>query len=334
MKKVDKNSPVEVISIYDVDDFSIGHDTDTENITGCTVIVCNNSTKAASGSDVRGGAPGTRNLDIISPLCGAETCHAVVLSGGSCYGLNASGGVEKCLEERGIGIELPSAIVPIVAQAIIYDLYIGNPNVRPDVDMGYRACENAFKREKHPDGNIGAGIGATCGKLLSLDKKKRMKSGLGTYCLKKGDLFVGAVMVVNPCGDVYDPSTNKIIAGALDKTGKNFADTEKYILENFDTAETLNENTTIGCIITNAILTRPQAHKIAACSQNGMARTIRPVHTMADGDTMFCMTSNEVEASLNLVSTMAVIAAENAILNSVRYAESLDEYISGKDLSK
>ena len=332
MKKVDGKSPVEVIDIYDVEDFSIGHETDKENITGCTVIVCNNREKATAGSDVRGGAPGTRNIDIIKPMNGFEACQAVVLSGGSCFGLNAAGGVEKALEEKGIGLDFATVVLPIVVQAIIFDLAIGSPDVRPDFDMGYRACQNAFKREKHPDGNVGAGVGATVGKILGPDRI--VKSGLGTYCLKKGDLFVGAVMCVNACGDVYDPDTGKMLAGALDDTGRAFADTEKFIIENFATDEFFMGNTTIGCVLTNAKLNRAQAHKIAAWSHDGLARVIRPVHTMADGDTMFCMTSGEVEATMNLVGTMAVIAVENAIANSVRYAETLGGFKSMKDINK
>jgi L-aminopeptidase/D-esterase-like protein len=164
--------------------------------------------------------------------------------------------------------------------------------------------------------------------------KRGMKGGLGTYCLKKGDLFVGAVMTVNACGDVYDPDTHKILAGALDETGTAFANAEQFILDNFTTNEFFFGNTTIGCVITNAALTRPQAHKIAAWSHDGLARVIRPVHTMADGDTMFCMTSGDVEASMNLVGTMSVIAVENAIANAVRYADSLGGIKCMKDIVK
>ena len=334
MKKVGKNTKTEVIDIYDVEDFSIGHDVDMENITGCTVIVCNNREKSTAGSDVRGGAPGTRNIDIIKPQCCFEACQAVVLSGGSCFGLNAAGGAEKCLEEHGIGLDFISVTLPIVVQAIIYDLDIGSPNVRPDFDMGYRACQNAFKRERHPDGNVGAGVGATCGKSLGTGSDRAMKSGLGTYCLKKGDLFVGAVMNVNAGGNIYDPNTHEMLAGVLDDTGNGLVDAEKFILDNFDTNDTFVGNTTIGCIITNAVLNRAQAHKIAAWSHDGMARAVRPIHTMSDGDTMFCMATGEVEAAMTLVGTMAVTAVENAIASAVRNAESLGGFKSMKDINK
>lgn len=330
MKRINENIPAEVISIYDVEDFSIGHDADTENITGCTVIVCNNREKATAGSDVRGGAPGTRNLDLIKPQSSFESCSAVVLSGGSCFGLNAAGGVEKCLEEKGIGIDFVSVILPVVVQAIIFDLEVGSSAARPDFDMGYRACQNAFKRERHPDGNIGGGIGASCGKMLGPDRG--MKTGLGTYCLRKGELFVGAVMVVNPGGDVCNPATGQILAGALDETKTAFANSEKTILNRFGSDDSLSGNTTIGCVITNAALTRSQAHKIAAWSHDGLARSIRPVHTMLDGDTMFCMASGEVEASMLLIGTMAVTAVENAIANAARHAEPLGGLKCMKDI--
>jgi L-aminopeptidase/D-esterase-like protein len=238
--------------------------------------------------------------------------------------------VEKALEEKGIGLDFVSIVLPIVVQAIIFDLEIGTSHVRPDFDMGYRACQNALKREKHPDGNVGAGIGATCGKMLG--PGRAMKAGLGTYCLKKGDLFVGAVMTVNACGDVFDPETNEILAGALDEKGTGFVDAEKFIVKNFTTNEFHMGNTTIGCVITNAALNKEQAHKIAAWSHDGLARTIRPIHTMADGDTMFCMTSGEVEASMNLVGTMSVIAVENAIANAVRHADTLGGFRSVKEI--
>lgn len=328
MKKVNNNDKVEQINIYDLEDFSIGHEEDKDAITGCSVVICNNRDNLVGGSDVRGGAPGTRTLDIYKPMNGFPSCHAVVLSGGSLFGLNAAGGAEKFLEEKGIGEPFVIVDLPVVSQAIIFDLAIGASDVRPDADMAYRACENAYKGIDYKDGNVGVGIGATIGKLSSPDMI--MKSGLGTCCYKKGDLYVGAVMGVNAIGNVVDPKTAETIAGMMGPDGK-FIDAEQFALDNLSTEDFDMGNTTIGVVVTNAKLTNPQAHKIAAWSHDGIARAIRPVHTMSDGDTMFAMATGEVEASMNLVGTMAVKAVEQAIVNAATNAESLGGYKSRKE---
>lgn len=328
MKTVNRTDRVEEISIYDIKDFSIGHEEDKEAITGCSVIICNNRENLVAGSDVRGGAPGTRTLDIYKPMNGFPACHAVVLSGGSLFGLNAAGGAEKYLEERGIGEPFVMVTLPVVSQAIIFDLAIGSCDVRPDEAMAYRACENAYKGIKYEDGNVGVGIGATVGKLSAPDMI--MKSGLGTCCYKKGDLYVGAIMGVNAVGNVVDPKTSETIAGMMGKDGK-FIDAEQFALDNLTTEDFDSGNTTIGVVITNAKLTNPQAHKIAAWSHDGIARAIRPVHSMSDGDTMFAMATGEVEACMNLVGVMAVQAVEQAIVNAVKGAESLGGYKSRKE---
>ena len=328
MKKVNKHDKFEEIDIYGLDDFSIGHEEDKEAITGCSVVICDNRDNLVAGSDVRGGAPGTRNLDIYKPMNGFPACHAVVLSGGSLFGLNAAGGAEKYLEEKGIGEPFVVVNLPVVSQAIIFDLAIGSTDVRPDEDMAYRACENAYKKIKYTDGNVGVGIGATIGKLCTPDMM--MKSGLGTCCYKKGDLYVGAIMGVNAVGNVVDPGTSETIAGMMGEDGK-FIDAEQFVLDNLSTEDFDSGNTTIGVVVTNAKLTNPQVHKIAAWSHDGIARAIRPVHTMSDGDTMFTMATGEVEASMNLVGTMAVKAVEQAIVNAASSAESLGGYKSRKE---
>lgn len=330
MKKVEQNDKLEVINIYDLEEFSIGHDADMDAITGCTVILANKTENLVAGSDVRGGAPGTRNLDIIKPMNGMESCQAVVLSGGSLFGLAATTGVEKCMEEQNIGLPFVNVTLPVVCQAILFDLAIGRKDVRPDADMGYRACQNALKRETHRDGNVGAGVGATVGKISS--PEQMMKSGLGTYCYRRGDLFVGAVVACNAIGDVVDPDSQEILAGALDKSLKAFLNTENFISENITTEDFYMGNTTIGCVVTNAKLTRPEAHKIAAWSHDGLARAIRPTHTMSDGDTMFCMATGEVPVAMNLVGTLAVKAVENAIASAVKNAESLGGFKSRKEI--
>ena len=330
MKKVERSDNLEVISVYDLEEFSIGHDVDPEAITGCTVIMANKLDGLVAGADVRGGAPGTRNLDIYKPMNCYDSCQAVVLSGGSLFGLDAASGVEKCMEEHGIGLPFVNVTLPVVSQAILFDLTIGSKDIRPDSAMGYRACQNALKREHHPDGNVGAGIGATVGKISS--PAQMMKSGLGTWCYKRGDLFVGAVVACNAIGDVVDPDTHEIIAGALDDSLKNFLNTEEFIGENITTEDFFMGNTTIGCVITNAKLTNNQAHKIAAWSHDGIARAVRPTHTMSDGDTLFCMATGDVPCAMNLVGTLAVKAVEHAIASAVRNADSLGGFKSRKEI--
>jgi L-aminopeptidase/D-esterase-like protein len=330
MKTINRNDPLETVNIYDLEDFRIGHEADGENITGCTAIICTNTEHLTAGADVRGGAPGTRNLDIIQPMNCFDACQAVVLSGGSLFGLGASSGVEKYMEEQGIGLPFVNVTLPVVCQAILFDLAIGSKDVRPDADMGYRAAANAFMGFKYRDGNVGAGMGATVGKIGS--PAWMMKSGLGTYCYKRGDLYVGAVMAVNAIGDVVDPDTHEIVAGALNDSGTGFRDTERFLAENLTTEDFFMGNTTIGAIITNARLSCPQAHKIAAWSQDGIARAVRPAHSMSDGDTMFCMASGCVDVAMNVVGTLAVMAVERAIVSAVTHAESLGGFRSRKEI--
>lgn len=328
MKQVRVTDEIREISVYDLEDFCIGHAQNNEAVTGCTAIICNRLDTLVAGADVRGGAPGTRNLDIMKPMNSYPGCQAVVLSGGSLYGLAAASGVEKYLEEKGIAFSIGPWLVPVVSQAIIFDLDIGDSNVRPDAEMGYAAAKDAFKKKKYDDGNVGAGIGATIGGNYG---EKRMKGGLGTFCYKKGDLFVGAVMTVNCWGSVYDPVTGELVASPIDADGERMR-LEPYLMEHLgDNDIPDNGNTTIGCIITNAKMDRGQAHKLAALAQDGLARAIRPVHTMSDGDTMFALSSGEIEASFKLVGILAVNVVQNAILNAVKNSESLDGNIGYKD---
>ncbi len=321
---------VEEIQLSEIKDFLIGHEQDYKGATGCTVIICNKMEHAVTGVDVRGGLPGGRHLDNLDPRNDPDACNAVLISGGSSYGLNAAGGVERFLEDNGIGYQIRDIIIPYVTQAIIFDLCVGDSKSRPDEDMAYKACQNAFLKKPWKDGTIGAGTGATVGKILGL--QSAMKGGLGSFCLKKGDLYVGAIMVVNAIGDVIDPSTSEIIAGALNTKKNKFIDTEKYILEHFESENAEKGNTTIGVIITNAKLTKSQASKISSVGHCGMARTIKPVHTMSDGDMLFTMATGEVEASMMLVEVMAVKCIENAILNAVKKAAAIENIICYKDL--
>ncbi len=310
---------MEFIRLGDIEGIAIGHDHNLEAATGCTVIICANG--AVAGVDVRGGAPGTRETDLLNPVNMIEKVHAVLLAGGSAFGLDAATGVMNFLEEKGIGFDVGLTKVPIVPGAVLFDLAIGSFNIRPDKEMGYRAANSASPGEDR-QGNIGAGAGATVGKYYGFPRS--MKSGLGTCCVRAGQLKVGAIVVVNCFGDVIDPETGKIIAGTLSDNRKEFANTEKEMIANYDNINNaFAENTTIGAVITNANLTKAQASKIASMSQNGFARTIRPAHTMYDGDTIFTMATGETYADVNTVGLLATKMMETAVINAVKKAESL-----------
>lgn len=301
-------------SITDVEGILVGQAADQEALTGCTVVICPQG--AVAGVDVRGGAPGTRETDALHPLNLVDRAHGVVLAGGSAFGLDAAGGVMKYLEEQNIGFDVGITKVPIVAAAVLFDLGIGDHRVRPDAAMGYRAAAHAGSGPV-PEGNAGAGTGATVGKIQG--QGKAMKSGQGTAALRVGELVVGALVAVNAWGDVVDPLSGEIIAGAL--TGeKTFLDTEKYLRESpFSPTGGLG-NTTIGVIATNAHLTKAQAAKVAQQTHDGYARAIRPVHTLLDGDTTFCLSTGQVQADVNQVGSLAAQVMAQAIGRAVSQA--------------
>jgi len=268
------------ISVYDIEGFKIGHEEDLAAATGCSVIICEKG--AIAGVDVRGGAPGTRETDLLDPVNLVQKIHSVVLAGGSAFGLDASSGVMKYLEERGIGFDVGVTNVPIVSSAVLFDLGIGSSKLRPDKAMGYRACLKSEDNIKYKDGNIGAGTGATIGKIAG--PAYSMKGGLGTFALQVGDLKIGSLVAVNCLGDVYD--NGKIVGGSLSDDKGSFIDTEKIMIEKYDKSKNLfSGNTTIGVVITNAKLNKAEAKKIASMAHNGYGRAIRPAHTMFDGDT-------------------------------------------------
>lgn len=254
------------IGFHEIEGIRIGSAANEEGATGCTVIICEKG--AVGGVDVRGGAPGTRETDLLNPLNLVEKVNAVVLAGGSAFGLDASTGVMAYLEERGIGMDVQVTKVPIVCSAVLFDLTCGSPFIRPDKKMGYDACKASEGCPEVISGCYGAGTGATVGKLLG--PEYAMKGGLGSCCIQTGDLKVGAIVAVNCLGDVIDPDTGKIIAGLYDKNKKVFLNTELSMIERYDNKKNLfSGNTTIGCIATNAILTKPQANKAASMAHNG-----------------------------------------------------------------
>ncbi len=305
------------ISITDVKGIKIGHAQSIEGGTGCTVILCEDG--AYAGVDVRGGGPASRETELLKPVNLVEQIHAVMLSGGSAYGLDAGSGAMQYLEEKGKGFDVGVGVVPIVCGASLFDLVVGDPKCRPDKAMGYEACIKASS-DKPAEGNIGAGTGATVGKFLGMDYM--MKSGLGTYALQIGDLIVGAIVAVNALGDVIDVDSGKRLAGILNKEKSAVYDTERTMYEEYDKNRSVfSGNTTIGCIVTNARLSKTQANKIASIAHNGFARAIRPVHTMADGDTIFVLATGEAEVMPDAVGALSAEVMAKAINRAVMAAE-------------
>ncbi len=319
---------MEKASFSDLKGIRMGHAQNLEAGTGCTVIICDKG--ATPGVDVRGGAPGTRETDALDPVNLVDKVHAVVLSGGSAFGLDASAGVMAYLEEQGVGFDVGVTKVPIVAQAVLFDLLTGTHTIRPDREMGLAACHNATS-EDGPEGNVGAGTGACVGKLLGMDTA--MKSGLGVSMIGQGDLLVGAVMAVNCLGDVVDPKTGKTLAGLLNSDKKSFASTENVMSGFFDQENLFSGNTSIGVVMTNANLRKSQATKIASMAHNGIARTMSPAHTMVDGDTLFVMATNEQIAEPSVVGMMAARAVEQAVIRAITQVDSLYGLTSYREVS-
>jgi L-aminopeptidase/D-esterase-like protein len=306
----------------------VGHAQDEQALTGCTVVLCEGG--ATGGVDQRGGAPGTRQTDALRTIHLVQQVHAVVLAGGSAFGLDAATGVVRYLEERGVGLDVRVARVPIVPAAILFDLGIGRADIRPDAAMGYQACLDAERGAPPAEGNVGAGMGATVGKILGIERA--MKAGLGSAALRVGGgVIVGAIAAVNAFGDVIDPCTGRIIAGARKiyeeptlADGDEFADTlqvMKTLARRGELRFGGQRNTVIGVIATNARLDKEQANKVAQMAHDGLARTIRPAHTMLDGDTIFTLATGQRKADVNTVGAFAAEAFAQAILRGVHAAK-------------
>ena len=302
--------------ITDIPNIRVGHDTNLEAGTGCTVIICD--TPAVGGIDVRGGAPATRETDLLRPLNMVEGVHAILLTGGSAFGLDAASGVMRYLAERNIGFDVGVAKVPIVPAAAIFDLGFGSASVRPDADAGYRACEQATS-DPVAQGNIGAGTGATVGKLLG--PGFMMKGGLGSASMRMDDgTLVGAIVAVNAFGDVIDPQTQQVIAGTRNPLG-GFIASNPF------------GNTTIAVVATSASLSKDSANKVAQMAHNGLAQAIRPAHTMFDGDTVFALalgTASQVGTTqataalqVSIIGAAAATTLARAIIKAVRNATEL-----------
>ncbi|MBC8418093.1 MAG: P1 family peptidase [Proteobacteria bacterium] len=307
------------IAITDIEGIRIGHAQDLDAATGCTVVIGKEGLTA--GVDVRGGAPGTRETDLLNPVNLVEQIHAVVLTGGSSFGLDAASGVMQYLEERNIGFDAVVTKIPIVCGAVLFDLTIGDHKVRPDKKMGYEACLNA-NDTACAEGCVGAGTGATVGKILGMERC--MKGGLGAYCLQAGDLKVGAIVAVNCLGDVIDPRTGETLAGVLDENRSRFLNSEEIMIREFASRKIeFGGNTTIGVIATNARLTKSQANKVASMAHDGYGRTMRPAHSMFDGDTIFAISTGSVETDVNVVGLLAARTMEQAVIRAVKKATPL-----------
>lgn len=305
----------------------LGNAQDLTAATGCTVILCPDG--AVAGVDVRGGAPGTRETDLLRPENLVEKIHAVMLAGGSAFGLDAAAGVMQYLEAAGIGFDVAVARVPIVSAAVLFDLPCGDPRVRPDKAMGYAACA-ATEMGEFAAGSVGAGAGATVGKAYGMEYA--MKGGLGHCCVRLGELMLGAVVAVNCLGDVV-AADGSILAGARRwETGEFMGcEAELYRLAG-GAAPSFAGNTTIGAVITNARLTKAQATKAASMAHDGYARTMRPAHTMLDGDTIFALSVGGVQADLSAVGALAAEVMARAVRRAVTAADSLAGFRAWRDL--
>ena len=312
-------------SITDVPGLKVGHYTLTERPTGCTVMLC--EAGATAGVDVRGSAPGTRETDLLSPINEVQKVNAILLSGGSAYGLDAASGVMRWLEEHHAGYPIGTlGVVPIVPAAILMDLGVGDFKIRPNADSGYKACVAATSGPV-AEGCVGAGAGATIGKMFG--NGFSMKSGLGTASHKVPgtDIVVGAIVAVNAVGDVVNPQTGKIVAGARSEDGKGYRDSMAAMMGGYRVVVQPAANTTIGVVATNAKFTKTQMTKIAQMSHDGYARAINPVHTMGDGDTIFSMSTgtSNTEADLSAIGAIAATVMARAIVRAAMQATSVPE---------
>jgi L-aminopeptidase/D-esterase-like protein len=315
-------------SLTDVPGLEVGHAHDLQALTGCTVVICRRG--AVAGVDVRGGAPGTRETDLLDPVNLVQRVHAVLLAGGSAFGLDAASGVVRYLAERKIGFKTAAAAVPIVPAAIIFDLNLGRGDVRPDAAMGYDACL-AASTSRFPEGNVGAGAGASVGKIFGTPLG--MKSGVGAASIKVGSMIVGALVVVNSLGDVVDPGTGQLIAGLRSgRIGPLRVGGAGYLADTLAVMKTLagrtalgiaqHANTAIGVVATNVQLDKAGATKVARMAQDGFARSLRPAHTMLDGDAIFALSTGRVRGNISSVGAFAAEVVAQAVLRAVRLASS------------
>lgn len=313
------------ISLHDIKNIRIGHDEDRVHATGCSVIICEK--KAICGVDIRGGGPASRETELLDPKASNDGIHGLFLSGGSAYGLDCAGGIMKYLEEHGIGLKVGKSLVPIVVGSCIFDLGCVDGSVRPDKEMGYKACVNSEQNIER-NGNVGAGMGATVGKIRG--DGSAMKSGLGCYAVQVGKLQVGAMVVVNAIGDVFEIDSSHQLAGLLNLKKDKMINSEEEAVKLLQLKNMISFNTTIAAIVTNADLDKAQMNKVAAMASNGIVRTIRPVNTSMDGDSVYALSVGKVKSSADVVGTLGAYVLGKAINRAVLETDEIYGYKSAK----
>lgn len=317
------------IPISDVGPVKIGQTHNKKAGTGCTVFLCEDGMRA--GLDVRGGGPASRETQLLNPLMATQEIHAIVLAGGSAFGLSAANGVMELLEERGIGYDVGVTKVPLVVQSDLFDLTVGDPFVRPDAAMGREAARLAMDSPNYRDGNYGAGCGATVGKIAGMNTC--MKTGIGSFAVQIDGLKIGAVVALNALGDVFDWKTGRQIAGLITEDRTAFRSSPQVISESISRVKNrFTDNTTLGVIITNAYFEKTALCKIAGMGHDGYARSIRPVHTSFDGDSIYAVSCGSVEADMEVVGTLAAEVISEAITRAVTSAESAYGFPAAGDL--
>ena len=317
------------ISITDIEKIRIGQVEDMEAGTGCTAFICEEGMRA--GLDVRGGGPASRDSQLLNPLMAAQVIHGILLSGGSAFGLGAANGVMQYLEEKDIGFDVGVTKVPLVVQSDLFDLTVADTFTRPDAQMGYEAARLALEDPNYLDGNYGAGCGATVGKICGMERC--MKTGIGSYALQSGEFKIGAVVALNALGDVFDWKTGKQIAGLLNEEKTALCSTSDVMKASIDVVENrFVGNTTLGIVITNAHFEKSQLCKIAGMAHDGFARSIRPVHTSADGDSIYAVSAGDVAVDQDVAGILAAEVISEAIRRAVYSAESAYGYPSATEL--
>ena len=306
------------IPVTDVGPIFIGQTEDSKAATGCTVLIAPQGMHA--GLDVRGGGPASRETFLLNPLTAAQSIHAIVLAGGSAFGLGAANGVMQYLEEHDIGLDTGAARVPLVVQSDIYDLSIGDASVRPDAAMGYACAQLAMESPNYRDGCFGAGCGATVGKYAGIDYC--MKTGIGGYAVQIDELKIGALVVLNALGDIYDWKNGRQIAGLLNERKDALRSTAELMRQSYEVRENkFTGNTTLCVVFTNAGFSKPQLCKIAGMAHNGLARSINPVHTSADGDSIYAVSIGELRADQDLIGTLSAEIISEAVIRAVESAD-------------
>ena len=317
------------ISIKDVCPVKIGQVENKEAGTGCTVFISPEGMRA--GLDVRGGGPASRESQLLNPLMSAQVIHGIVLAGGSAFGLSAASGVLQYLEEQGIGYDVGVTKVPLVVQSGLFDLTVGDAFVRPDPEMGYAAAKQALEDPNYRDGNYGAGCGCTVGKIAGMDTC--MKTGMGSFAVQIGELKIGAVVALNALGDIYDWKKGKQIAGLLAEDKKSFRSSPRVIAESIRVVKNrFTDNTTLAVVLTNAYFEKAALCKIAGMGHDGYARSIMPVHTSFDGDSIYAVSAGDVRADQEVVGTLAAEVISEAIVRAVQNAESAYGFPSAREM--